>query len=496
MLFLTELLSHYKGSVEILGNAEKLPISSITSDSRKAVPGCLFVAITGNEADGTIFAFDAIDKGAVAVIASSDSKLILPKSIVLVKVDNVRLALTKLAEAYYTPQPKFIAAVTGTDGKTSTVDFLRQLWQMNGHKATSIGTLGVIDPEGNCISPAVNTTPDPVLLHQTLQALAKGGCEHVAIEASSHGLHQYRLDGLHIKAAAFTNLTRDHLDYHQTLEAYFHSKLRLFLELLPTSGTAVLNADDPKYVRISELCKGRNVKVLSYGYNGEEFKIIKVTHLPEGLGVQASILGKSQHFMLNMYGEFQVANALTALGLYIGCGGKPEDALKHLPHLHNVRGRMERVAEHPNGAGIFVDYAHTPAALANVMSTLRKHIKGRLVVVFGCGGNRDKGKRAAMGKEADEFADEVIVTDDNPRNENPAAIRTDIMAGVPRAKNIADRAEAITYGIKSLGSQDVLLIAGKGHETTQIVGDKTLPFNDAEVARYAVKLCEQKQKAQ
>lgn len=490
MKYLTELLSHYKGSVFIEGNAEKLPITLITADSRQAVPGSLFIAIHGNNLDGGAYVFDAIEKGATAVITDHESKIVVPKSITLVKVDNARLALTKIAEAFYAEQSEFIAAVTGTDGKTSTVDFLRQLWHMHDYKAASIGTLGVIGGEGEVISGAVNTTPDPVLLHQTLQSLVKKGYQRVAIEASSHGLHQYRLDGLHLKAAAFTNLTRDHLDYHKTLEAYFHAKLRLFLELLPVSGTAVLNADDPKFRRIRELCEGRNVKVVSYGYNGSDYKIKKVTHTAEGLAVQADMLGKSQHFMLNMFGEFQVMNALAALGLYIGCGGTMEDALKHLPHLHNVRGRVEKVATHPCGASIFVDYAHTPAALANVLRTLRKHIKGKLVVVFGCGGDRDKGKRPEMGKMATELADEVIVTDDNPRSENPAAIRTEILTGARDAITIADRAEAIAYAIKSLDTNDALLIAGKGHETTQIIGDKVLPFNDAEVARYAVTLCE------
>lgn len=492
MPLLTELLKNYHGTAVIEGDTANLSASLVTADSRQVAKGAIFAAIRGNTLDGSAYAIDALEKGAVAILADHGSKMVLPKSAIIVRVDNVRLALSKIAEALYVPQPKHIAAITGTDGKTSTADFLRQLWYMDHIQSASIGTLGVIDEQGKQLAPGLNTTPDPVVLHQTLQTLAKNGCDHVSMEASSHGLHQYRLDGVHIQAAAFTNLTRDHLDYHETIEAYFQAKARLFSEVLPNSGTAVLNADDPKFRRLSEICKKRNITVISFGNSGANYKIKKVAALSDGLGVQADINGKPYHFMLNMIGEFQVMNALTALGLYVGCSGDLEEGIKHLPHLHNVKGRLEKVAVHPDGAPIFIDYAHTPSALANALKTTRNHVKGRLVVIFGCGGDRDKGKRSEMGKVATELADEVIVTDDNPRSEDPNIIRKEVLVGAPRAKNIGSRDEAITCAVKELGSNDVLLIAGKGHENTQIIGKQVLPFNDGDVAREAVKLCEKK----
>lgn len=492
MQLLTELLKNYHGTIAIEGNADTIAVTLVTADSRQVVKGAVFAAIRGNTTDGSVYAIEALEKGTVAILADHGNKMVLPKSATVIRVDNVRLALSKMAEALYTPQPKYIAAITGTDGKTSTADFLRQLWYMDHLKSASIGTLGIVDETGNQLAPGLNTTPDPAVLHQALQSLAKKGCQHVAMEASSHGLHQYRLDGVHVKAAAFTNLTRDHLDYHETIEAYFQAKARLFSEVLPNSGTAVLNADDAKFKRLNEICKKRNIKVISFGKNGAQYKIKKVAALNDGLGVQVEINGKSQHFMLNMIGEFQVMNALTALGLYVGCGGNLAEGIRHLPHLHNVKGRLEKVATHPDGAPIFIDYAHTPSALANALKTTRNHVKGRLVVVFGCGGDRDKGKRSEMGKVASELADAIIVTDDNPRSENPESIRTEIMLGAPKAKNIPGRAEAITHAVKELGNNDVLLIAGKGHENTQIIGKQTLPFNDGDVAREAVKLCTKK----
>lgn len=492
MPFLTDLLAHYHGAISLEGNAERLDITGVTADSRNTHKGALFVAIKGTQTDGSAYALDAVSKGAVAVVTDADDKLVLPTSIAKVRVDNTRQALARLAGAFYTPQPTAIAAVTGTDGKTSTADFFRQLWQMSYKKAASIGTLGVIHSAQTAYDGALNTTPDPVSLHRTLQTLAQEGYKYVALEASSHGLHQYRLDGVNICAAAFTNLTRDHLDYHGTTEAYFEAKLRLFSQLLPSNGMAVLNADDPHTARIASLCTARGVHMIQYGHKGAHYRIRKITPTLEGLGLQVEIMGTPQHFMLHMVGAFQAMNALAALGLYVACGGEVEEGMKHLPHLHSVPGRLEKVASHPNGAGIYIDYAHTPAALTNVLSTLRLHVKGTLSVVFGCGGDRDKGKRPEMGKVATALADHVIVTDDNPRSEDPARIRKEIMMGVQGGKEIGDRAEAIAFAIKSLHKGDVLLIAGKGHEKTQIVGNRTLPFDDAEVARYAVQLCEQK----
>jgi UDP-N-acetylmuramoyl-L-alanyl-D-glutamate--2,6-diaminopimelate ligase len=494
MPFLTDLLTHYHGAISIEGNAERLDIAHVTADSRQVEKGTVFIAVKGAHSDGSAYALDAVGKGAVAVITGMDDRLVLPASVVRVRVENVRLALAKLAGAFYAPQPQSVAGVTGTDGKTSTADFFRQLWQMSYQKAASIGTLGLIRSTETGYNAALNTTPDPVSLHRTLQTLAKEGCKYVALEASSHGLHQYRLDGVKIRAAAFTNLTRDHLDYHGTHEAYFDAKRRLFSELLEENGMAVLNADDPAAARITDICKARGIHVLHYGRTGTHYRIRKITPTLEGLALQVDIMGTPQHLMLNMVGAFQGMNALAALGLYVGCGGEVEQGMKHLPHLHSVPGRLEKVTSHPSGGSVFVDYAHTPAALANVLRTLRPHIKGKLTVVFGCGGDRDKGKRPQMGKVAVDFADHVIVTDDNPRSEDPASIRREVMAGAPGAKDIGDRAEAIALGIKSLHKGDVLLIAGKGHEKTQAIGNRMLPFDDAQVARYAVKLCEQKLK--
>lgn len=489
MPYLTEIVAAFGGAVSIEGNAEQLAITSVVSDSRQVKQGALFVAVRGTQEDGSIYALDAVAQGAVAVVMDENEKLALPKSIVVVRVGNTRLALSKFAGAFYTPQPVHIAAVTGTDGKTSTAEFFRQLWQMSFKKAASIGTLGVTGPEGALPYPAINTTPDPVLMHRTLADLAKDGFGYVSVEASSHGLHQYRLDGMHITAAAFTNLTRDHLDYHGTQEAYFEAKRRLFSDVLDAGGIAVLNADDVRFESLNRICVERKLRTIRYGFAGKEFRIKKINATLDGLAVQAELMGKSHHFMMHMVGKFQAMNALAALGLYVGCGGDIEEALKHLPHLQSVSGRLEKVAEHPSGAPVFVDYAHTPAALANVLTTLKGHVKNELVVVFGCGGDRDKGKRPEMGRAASEVADRVIVTDDNPRSEDPALIRKEILRAATHGEEVADRAEAINKAVKSLQSGDVLLLAGKGHEKTQTIAGHTLPFDDADVARQAVRAC-------
>lgn len=492
---LSDLLLSYNGTLSITGDAESLVVTSITADSRQVQPGGVFVAVRGSKANGSIYAMDAVAQGAVAIVADKDEKLVVPRSVPVIHVDNTRLALTRLAAAFYAQQPAHIAVVTGTDGKTSTAEFFRQLWQMSYKKAASVGTMGVMGQGGLLPYPAINTTPDPVLMHQTLQELAKEGYDYVALEGSSHGLDQYRLDGLRVQAAAFTNLSRDHLDYHGTIEAYFDAKKRLFSDLLEEGrGVAVLNADDLRFDALNKLCVDRKLRVIRYGFAGTEYRLKKINATLEGLAIQAEIMGKSQHFVLQMVGKFQAMNALAALGMYVGCGGDLEEAMKHVPHLQNVPGRLERAAVHPSGAPVFVDYAHTPAALSNVLNALRSHVKGKLVVVFGCGGDRDKGKRQQMGKAANEIADRIIITDDNPRSESPAAIRAQVMRGALKGEEIADRAEAIATAIKSLEAGDALLIAGKGHEKTQIIGNTTLPFDDAEVARIAVRLCEEKRR--
>lgn len=493
MPHLTELLTLCPGVVSIEGDAGRITVCSVVSDSRQVKQGALFVAVRGTQSDGSIYAMDAVAQGAVAVVVDQQERLALPRSVVVVRVQNTRLALATLAAAFYIPQPAHVAVVTGTDGKTSTAEFFRQLWQMSGKKSASIGTLGVMGAEGALPYPAVNTTPDPALLHMTLRDLAAEGYAYVALEGSSHGLHQYRLDGVHVQAAAFTNLSRDHLDYHGSVEAYFDAKKRLFSDLLESKGTAVINADDVRFESLQKVCLDRKLRLIRYGQAGEEFRIKKINATLEGLAVQADIFGKSSHFMLNMVGKFQVMNVLAALGLYAGCGGDVEEGIKHVPHLYSVTGRLERVATHPSGAPVFVDYAHTPAALNNVLATLRPHVKGKLWVVFGCGGDRDKGKRPQMGKVASDGADQVIVTDDNPRSEVPETIRAEVLRGTTRGMEIGDRAEAIAVAVKSLQAGDVLLIAGKGHEKTQTIAGKTTPFDDAAVARYAVRLTEGKE---
>ena len=331
------------------------------------------------------------------------------------------------------------------------------------------------------------TTPDAIELHRILSELQKQSYTHVCMEASSHGLHQHRLDGVNLQAAAFTNLARDHLDYHGTEEAYFAAKLRLFGVLLPVGMTAVVNQDDARFPLVKEVCAKRHHKIIGFGRQGEQFRILSLTPLPHGQKVELELFGKPHTLDVPLVGAFQVMNILAALGLVVGTGGDLQQALAVIPQFTGVPGRLEQVAQIAGGATVFIDYAHTPMALANILKTLRPHTKNRLHIVFGCGGDRDTGKRPQMGKIADELADVAIVTDDNPRSENPAAIRAAIMAATTRAKEVADRKEAIYGAIRALEPGDILVIAGKGHEKTQIIGDKTLPFDDAQVAREAAR---------
>lgn len=485
MPFLTELLKECEGISQVDRRREHRHISGVFSDSREVKPGSLFVALRGSKQDGARYIDDAIKKGAIAIVSESARPASSQGDVCWVEVKNTRLALAQLAAAFYPEQPKWIVAVTGTDGKTSTVEFTRQLWQRTGKKAASIGTLG-LSPVPGVEHAAMHTTPDPVQLHKTLSALAKQGVEHVSMEASSHGLDQYRLDGVRLYAAAFTNLTRDHMDYHKDETAYFAAKARLFSALVAPGSTAVLNADDQKYARLAEICASRNIEVLSYGTEGRDLRVVRIDPRPQGQHVVLEALGKQVVLDIPLYGRFQVFNMLAALGLFVSCGGGLEQGISLLPELEGVRGRLQKVAEHPSGATIFVDYAHTPAALENVLRTMRPHTQGRLHVVFGCGGDRDPGKRPQMGEAASKLADMVIVTDDNPRTEDPAAIRHAVMQGAKGAKEVGDRRKAIETAVQGLKSGDILVIAGKGHEQNQIIGEKIMPFDDAEVAKRAV----------
>jgi UDP-N-acetylmuramoyl-L-alanyl-D-glutamate--2,6-diaminopimelate ligase len=465
-------------------------IAGLTADSRMAGPGFLFAALPGTRQHGGAFAGEAAAKGAVAILTDDPATLALDEDarrrIAIVADPNPRRRFALLAARFYGRQPHTIAAVTGTNGKTSVAHFTREIWSALGHKAASLGTLGLVTPAGR--RPGALTTPDPAALHRDLAALAEAGIEHVALEASSHGLAQFRLDGVRIAAAAFTNLTRDHLDYHRDMESYRAAKERLFGELLAAPGTAVLNADSPEFARLAALCRERGHRVIAYGSAaGAELRLLDGTPRPFGLRLAAELFGARHAINLPLVGAFQAMNVLAALGLVAAGGIAVETALPVLPRLAGVPGRLQLVGTTAAGAPVFVDYAHTPDALATVLAALRPHTPGRLAVVFGAGGDRDRGKRPLMGRVAAGLADLLYVTDDNPRGEDPAAIRRAILAAAPQAAEIGDRRQAIRAALAALRGGDALVIAGKGHESGQIVGSAVLPFDDAVVAREALR---------
>ncbi|HVV63624.1 MAG TPA: UDP-N-acetylmuramoyl-L-alanyl-D-glutamate--2,6-diaminopimelate ligase [Pseudolabrys sp.] len=460
-----------------------IEIAGLSSDSRKIKPGFLFVAIAGAKADGLHFAKQAAAAGAAA-IAAEQVAVGLPNGVAFVPVKNARRALALAAAKIYSRQPRTIAAVTGTSGKTSVAAFTRQIWAALGHEAASLGTIGVVSPKGEKYGSL--TTPDPVELHRTLDTLAGEGVTHLALEASSHGLDQHRLDGVRIAAGGFTNLSRDHLDYHPTIEAYLAAKLRLFDTLIAPGGTAVICMDDCYAGQAIEAARKRGLKIMTVGEKGDDIKLIGVAI--DGFAQRIDIAhgGKIYSIKLPLVGAFQAQNAALAAGLAIATGSDAARVFASLEELRGAKGRLELVGT-ANDAPIFVDYAHKPDALAKALQALRPYASGKLAVVFGAGGDRDSGKRPIMGRIASENADSVIVTDDNPRSENPAAIRAAILAAAPGAREIGDRAEAIRSGIAALKHGDVLLIAGKGHESGQIVGDRVLPFSDHDAVAAALK---------
>ncbi|WP_051330362.1 UDP-N-acetylmuramoyl-L-alanyl-D-glutamate--2,6-diaminopimelate ligase [Niveispirillum irakense] len=461
------------------------PITLLTADSRKIVPGALFAALPGTVHDGRAFIPQAIAAGAAAILAPKGTQLPADAgAVVLIEDANPRRRLALLAAAFYGAQPAHIAAVTGTNGKTSTAQFTRQIWTALGHRSGAMGTLGLV-ADGFPETPSL-TTPDPVALHATLAEVANAGITHLAMEASSHGLDQFRLDGVMVSAAGFTNLTRDHLDYHGTMEAYLAAKLALFDRVMPKGATAVINADIPEYEQIAATAHQRKQTVIGFGTKGRELRVLEATPLPHGQRLELELVGRKMVLEVPLVGRFQVWNALCALGLAIGTGADPAKAAETLVNLAGVRGRLEMVATLKNGAAVYVDYAHTPDGLETVLRSVRPHTQGRLSVVFGCGGDRDKGKRPMMGRIAADLADRVIVTDDNPRTEVAAVIRAEVMAGCPDATEVDDRARAIALAVAELGPGDVLVLAGKGHEQGQIVGTEIRPFDDATVARAAV----------
>ncbi|MHA1599446.1 MAG: UDP-N-acetylmuramoyl-L-alanyl-D-glutamate--2,6-diaminopimelate ligase [Alphaproteobacteria bacterium] len=463
---------------------QEIDISGLAVDSRKVAPGFLFAALPGSRADGRAFIDQAVSLGAVAVLAPRGTVLkSYDRPIQLVTDDNPRRRLALMAARFYERQPAMIAAVTGTNGKTSVASFTRQIWQQLGHSAASLGTLGLSPPRDD--TPWSLTTPDPIELHRCLAALAKDGIECLAIEASSHGLDQYRLDGVRVSAAAFTNLTRDHLDYHGSMSAYGQAKLRLFSELLAPDGTAVINADLPFGEEVRAVCVQRGVRIITYGIAESDLRLIGQEPTEHGQKLLLDIFGQTSAVDLPLAGTFQAANVLAALGLAIATGAEPQKAVATIGALEGVSGRLELVARTKSDGQVYVDYAHTPDALETVLTALRPHTRARLWVVFGCGGDRDRGKRPQMGEIAQRLADRVVVTDDNPRGEDPAAVRREILATTPEAQEIGDRGKAIATAVAALGSGDVLVIAGKGHESGQIVGDRVLPFVDRDVARVA-----------
>lgn len=471
-------LSQLLGLVE----APDVWITGLALDSRTVRPGDLFAALPGSRHDGAAFIDQAIAQGAAAVLAAERAVDPARYSVPVVTVADPHRTLAEIAARFFGTQPEHVVAVTGTNGKSSVVEFLRQLWDRRGRAAASIGTLGVRGLGANLATTGL-TSPDPITLHRLLAALTEEGCTHAAIEASSHGLIQKRLDAVRLAAAAFTNLTRDHLDYHRTMEAYFYAKARLFGELLPPRAPAVIVVDDEWGREMEMLAWGRGLRVLSIGERAADWRIVEWEPLASGQRAQIQIAGGDVHELtLPLVGRFQLKNALVAAGLlHLGCGVAAEEAFALLAGLAPVPGRLEYLGRTPAGGDVYLDYAHTPAGLKAVLTALRPHARARLMVVFGCGGDRDPGKREMMGAIAARCADHVIVTDDNPRTEDPAAIRRMVLAGCPGAREIGDRAEAIRTALAMLEAGDVLVVTGKGHETGQIVGEEVLPFSDAAV---------------
>ena len=466
------------------GDAE---IRELTSDSREVRPGALFAALPGTRTHGRDYIGEAVERGALAVLARDNTALpASAENVVLITSERPRRTFSLMAARYYASQPGFIAAITGTNGKTSVAAFCRQLWRAAGEPAASLGTLG-LDPAAAATTPGALTTPDPLALHRCLAEMTANGIDRLAIEASSHGLEQERVDGLAINAAAFTNLSQDHLDYHGDMDAYFRAKARLFAELLPADGIAVINADTPQSGAIREICRHRGIRVWSYGRDETaDLRLEGRSTDPKGQDLRLTLFERDYHVRLPLVGRFQVMNALAALGLVAASGVPVEQLVPALATLEGAAGRLQHVAETRAGGVVFVDYAHTPDALESVLDALRPHARRRLIAVFGAGGDRDAAKRPMMGRIAASRADRVIVTDDNPRGENPAEIRQAILAAASGAEEIGDRAAAIRAAVSGLADGDVVLIAGKGHETGQIVGETILPFDDTTTAQTAV----------
>ncbi len=464
-------------------------LSGVTADSRAVRAGMLFAALPGTAVHGAKFIGMALDQGAAAVLTDAEgarlaAEVLAESDVALVVAEDPRAALACAAALWFGAQPEVMVAVTGTNGKTSVATFTRQIWAALGHEAINIGTTGI---EGAWTAPSSHTTPDAVTLQKLLAAAAQGGVTHAAMEASSHGIDQRRLDGVRLRAAGFTNLTQDHLDYHGTMEAYFEAKAQLFTRLLPEDGVAVVNLDGAKGSQMAELALNRGLRVLTVG-KGQGADLQIAATRPDATGQEVRYLWQGRAFQtrLQLIGAFQAENVAVAAGLAIAAGEAPEAVLGVLPRLTGVRGRMQLAATRKNGAAVYVDYAHTPDAIETALKALRPHVMGRIIVVFGAGGDRDRTKRPLMGAAARAHADVLYVTDDNPRTEDPATIRAAILAACPEAHEVGDRAEAILRAVDALLPGDALLIAGKGHESGQIVGTDIYPFDDVEQASVAV----------
>ena len=462
----------------------EVPITGLTADSRRVAPGYLFAALSGTQTDGMKFIGDAIARGAVALLTDAAADVETSSALAVIKDGNPRRRLALLAARFYGAQPDTVAAVTGTNGKTSVASCLRQIWEADGRRAASMGTIGIV--AGGIEQPLQHTTPDPVAVHAALARLAGQGVTHLALEASSHGLAQYRLDGVRLAAGAFTNITRDHLDYHPTFEDYLGAKLRLFSDLLEPGQPAVVDLDSPGGEQAAARARARGLRLIATGRRGDTLRLTAAERDGFGQILGLAYQGRDYRVRIPLAGDFQAANVLVAAGLALALGGAPDRVFAALETLKGAKGRLDLAGHAASGAPVFIDYAHTPDALENALRALRPYAAGRLVVVFGCGGDRDRGKRPQMGAVAMRCADHVIVTDDNPRSEDPAAIRAAILAAAPGAEDIGDRQSAIDAAVAALGKDDVLLVAGKGHETGQIVGKTVIPFSDHDAVASAL----------
>lgn len=465
-------------------------VTGLCTDSRAAQSGMVFAALAGSSAHGAQYIGQVLDAGCTAILTDPAGAQMAAQDLAghdaaLVVLDDPREALARAAALWHGAQPDVMVAVTGTNGKTSVATFARQIWEAMGETAINIGTTGV---QGAWAAPSAHTTPDPITLHHMLQQAAAAGVTHAAMEASSHGLDQRRLDGVRLRAAGFSNFSQDHLDYHKTFDAYFAAKAALFTRVLPEDGVAVVNMDDPRGPDVIELARARGQRVITMGkHPSADLRIAAQRFDSAGQDVLLVWEERRQfQVRLNLIGGFQAENVALAAGLVIGAGAPVGEVMAALPALTGVRGRMQLAGRRKNGASVFVDYAHTPDAIATAVTALRPHVLGRIVIVFGAGGDRDRGKRPLMGQAAAQSADLCIITDDNPRSEDPAAIRAQILAACPQGIEIGDRSEAILRGVDALGAGDALLVAGKGHETGQTIAGTVYPFDDVEQASLAI----------